>query len=53
MLPTMGFSDTSFMAYVAPEKYQRNITLSMAGLKGVAHITDDVVVHGGRNLTRI
>ena len=25
----------------------------MAGLKGVAHIADDLVVHGGRNLTRI
>ena len=47
MLPTWDFPIQEIKFYGI------NITRSMAGLKGVAHIADDLVVHGGRNLTRI
>ena len=48
----------SFGVNAAPEKYQHIITQTMAGLKGVANIADDLVVHGqdseehDRNLTK-
>ena len=35
----------SFGVNAAPEKYQHIITQTMAGLKGVANIVDDFVVH--------
>lgn len=36
----------SFGINAAPEKYQHIITQSVAGLKGVANIANDLVVHG-------
>ena len=36
----------SFGVNAAPEKYQHITTQSMAGLKGVANIADDLIVHG-------
>ena len=49
----------SFGVNAAPEKYQHIITQTMAGLKGVANIADDLVVHGkdseehDRNLIKV
>ena len=49
----------SFGVNAAPEKYQHIITQTMAGLKGVANIADDFVVHGqdseehDRNLIKV
>ena len=49
----------SFGVNAAPEKYQHIITQSMAGLRGVANIADDLIVHGrdteehDKNLQRV
>ena len=49
----------SFGVNAAPERYQHIITKTMAGLKGVASIADDLVVHGqdseqhDRNLIKV
>jgi len=49
----------SFGVNAAPEKYQHIITQTMAGLKGVANIAGDLVVHGqdseehDRNLIKV
>ena len=49
----------SFGVNAAPEKYQHIVTQTMAGLKGVANIADDLVVHGkdseehDRNLIKV
>lgn len=49
----------SFGVNAAPEKYQHIFTQTMAGLKGVANIANDLVVHGkdseehDRNLIKV
>ena len=49
----------SFGVNAAPKKYQHIVTQTMAGLKGVANIADDLVVHGkdseehNRNLIKV